>query len=199
MSVGQAGRWCEGQGESRCWALDQYCVSWSRGGRIPESVHESDWRLAQQLGTADLGHQTRRIEIDSLVDNAVTVEEKHRDNWYPKCLAGRWKAVEFTEIGAQQVELDNHRAIGDVVAHVVVALIGKRRPGGAVVTHHLIVAIENLASRDDLVTRMPVERAERAVEVLGHFGVHVLADDVQPALPQIMTEHRLPLSAQCRH
>ena len=108
----------------------------------------------EHFATPDLGDQARRVEVDALVDDAVAVEEEHRDDRHPERLARRRKAVELAEIGSQQVEFDDHRVVGDVVADVVVALVGERGAGQAVVPHHLVVAVEDLTRRHDLVARV---------------------------------------------
>ena len=108
----------------------------------------------QHFAAADLGHQACRVEVDALVDDPVAVEEEHRDDRHPERLAGRRETVELAEIGSQQVEFDDHRVVGDVVADVVVALVRERGPGHAVVAHHLVVAVEDLTRRHDLVARV---------------------------------------------
>ena len=100
-------------------------------------------------------------------------------------LPSRRKPVELAEISSEQVELDDDRVVGDVVADVVVTLVGERGARHPVVTHDLLVAVEDLPRCDDLVVRMAVEGGQGPIEFLSHLGIHVLADDLEAALPQI--------------
>ena len=108
----------------------------------------------QQFATPDLGHQAGRVEVDAFVDDAVAVEEEHRDDRHPERLTRRRQPVELAEIGSQQVEFDDDRIVGDVEADVVVALVGEGGPGGPVVPHDLVVAVEDLTGGHDLVVRV---------------------------------------------
>ena len=68
-------------------------------------------------------------------------------------------------------------------------LVRERGPCHAVVTHHLVIAVEDLTRRHDLVVRVTVEGGQRPVELLGHLGVHVFPDDFEAALPKFVVDH----------
>src|SRR6202042_1195337 len=143
----------------------------------------------QQFASTDLSDQAGAVKVDAFVGDSIAVEEEHRDDRHPERLAGWRHAVELTEIGSQQVEFGDHRVVGDVETHIVVPLVGERRPSGPVVPHHLVVAVENLAGGHDLVVRVTVEGGQGAIELLGHLGVHVLFDERQAPLPEFVAEH----------
>ena len=93
-----------------------------------------------------------------------------------KRAAGGRDPTELAEVGAEQVELGDHRVVRVVQRDQLVALVGE---GGArlrEVAHHLLGPVVHLARGDDLVARM-IEGAERHVELMPVLGLHVLAHD----------------------
>ena len=75
------------------------------------------------------------------------------------------------------------------------ALVGEGGAGRQVVAHDLVVAVVDLTGGHDLVMRVALsiglERRQGGVELLGHLGVHVLADECEATLPQIVSDHEL--------
>jgi hypothetical protein len=140
----------------------------------------------EELAAPDLGQQAGGVEIDTLVGDPVILEEEHRDNRHMKRLAGRSKTVKLTEVRSEQVELRNDGVVGDMEADVVMPLVGKRRPSGAVLAHDLDLTVECLAGRHDLVVRVGTEGRQRPIELLCHLGSEVLLDDLEAALPQFV-------------
>src|SRR6478609_5734482 len=69
------------------------------------------------------------------------------------------------------------------------ALVGEGGARRQVVAHDFVVAVVGLTRGHDLVVRMAVEGGKRGVELLSHLGIHVLADERETTLSQIVGDH----------
>ena len=86
-------------------------------------------------------------------------------------------------MGAEQIELHDHRVLGVVQRERLVALIGKRRAGLREVAPNVVLAVIHVAGRDDLVAGMG-ECPDGRVEVVLVLRFHMLAHDHLAALAQ---------------
>jgi len=121
--------------------------------------------------------------VRPIVTGWLTSEEEVRRHTAAKRATGRGQGAQAPQVGAQQVELDDHCVIGVVQRDDLVALVGKRRPAFGEVGANLLLTVEDVAGRHELVPRM-IERGDRGVEVVTVLRLHVLAHDRLPALPK---------------
>jgi hypothetical protein len=144
---------------------------------------------------ADLAEQARPVQVDALVGDPVAVEGEHRDHGHAERLPRRRLPQEPTGVGAEEVELGDHRVVvGDVHAHVLVALVGEGGPLRAVVRHDGIASFVDLAGGDDLVAGDVAEGRQARVPVVVDLGLEVRVQHREPASPQLLVDHVRPPS-----
>src|SRR5882762_11517879 len=76
----------------------------------------------------------------------------------------------------------------DVCSSDLVALIGERRAALVEVAGDRLLAVVDVARRDDLVARV-AERLHRHVELVAVLGLHVLAHDLLAGLSEAHAPH----------
>src|SRR5689334_19918083 len=113
-------------------------------------------------GQAELAQDRELVEVDALADDPVPVEDEEGRHAAAELAAGRRDPAQLAFVGPEQVELDDHRVVGVVEGDQLVALVGKRGARLGEVPTDLLLAVVDVARRDDLVARVP-ERLNRRI------------------------------------
>src|SRR5439155_13127012 len=113
----------------------------------------------------ELAEDRRRVEVDALADDPLPLELEDRERAAGERAAGGGDAAEWAEVRSLQVELDDHGAVRVMHPDQLVALVRERRARLGEVARDLVLAVVDVAGRDDLVARV-AERGHRHIELV---------------------------------
>ena len=91
-------------------------------------------------------------------------------------------------MGAEKVELANHRVVAVAQGDHLVALVGKRDARVVVILADLRVTVVDDAGRDQLVTRMR-EGRQHVVPALGDLVAEMVDDDLLAGGTHVVGQH----------
>ena len=152
--------------------------------RMADDRRGTSGHRVRVVGNAELAHDRELIEVDALAGDAITLEDEQGAHTTAEATTGRGESSQRAEVGAEQVELDDHGVLAVVQGDHLVALIWEGGAALGVVTAHLLLAVVHLAGGDQFVARVR-EGADRGVEVVDVLGLHVLAHNGLAASAQL--------------